>query len=40
VAKAVIGWLRPVEKTKDLDPALQKAIAATIAKAELVLPEA
>ncbi|KAL2826966.1 U3 small nucleolar RNA-associated protein 6-domain-containing protein [Aspergillus cavernicola] len=40
VAKEVINWLRPFEKTKNLDPSLQKAIAATIHKAELVLPEA
>jgi U3 small nucleolar RNA-associated protein 6 len=37
VAKEVISWLRPVEQTKDLDPSLQKAIAATIYKAEQVL---
>ncbi|KAL4884643.1 U3 small nucleolar RNA-associated protein 6-domain-containing protein [Aspergillus karnatakaensis] len=40
VAKEVVSWLRPVEQTKDLDPSLQKAIAATIGKAELVLQEA
>ncbi|KAL4779009.1 U3 small nucleolar RNA-associated protein 6-domain-containing protein [Aspergillus varians] len=40
VAKEVIGWLRPVEKTEDLDPSIQKVIAATIHKAELVLQEA
>ncbi|KAI9373691.1 U3 small nucleolar RNA-associated protein 6-domain-containing protein [Aspergillus egyptiacus] len=39
VLKEVVSWLRPVEKTKDLDPSLQKAIAATIHKAELVLQE-
>ncbi|KAL4906161.1 hypothetical protein BDW74DRAFT_177186 [Aspergillus multicolor] len=40
VAKEVISWLRPVEKTKDLDPLIQQVIAATIHKAELVLQEA
>ncbi|KAL4913726.1 U3 small nucleolar RNA-associated protein 6-domain-containing protein [Aspergillus aurantiobrunneus] len=40
VAKEIISWLRPVEKTKDLDPSIQKVIAATIRKAELVLQEA
>ncbi|KAL3479160.1 U3 small nucleolar RNA-associated protein 6-domain-containing protein [Aspergillus californicus] len=40
VAKEIISWLRPVEKTKYLDPSLQMAIAATIHKAELVLQEA
>ncbi|RDW86456.1 snoRNA-binding rRNA-processing protein UTP6 [Aspergillus mulundensis] len=39
VAKEVISWLRPVEKTRDLDPSIQKVIAATIHKAELVLQE-
>ncbi|KAL4945172.1 hypothetical protein BDV06DRAFT_48156 [Aspergillus oleicola] len=37
VAKEVISWLQSVEKTKDLDPSIQKAIAATIHKAEQVL---
>ncbi|KAL4979344.1 U3 small nucleolar RNA-associated protein 6-domain-containing protein [Aspergillus desertorum] len=40
VAKEVIDWLRPIEKTKDLDPSIQRVIAATIHKAELVLQEA
>ncbi|KAL4820773.1 U3 small nucleolar RNA-associated protein 6-domain-containing protein [Aspergillus spinulosporus] len=40
VAKEVIDWLRPVEKTKDLDLSIQKVIAATIHKAELVLQKA
>ncbi|KAL4928465.1 snoRNA-binding rRNA-processing protein UTP6 [Aspergillus undulatus] len=37
VAKEVVRWLRTVEKTKDLDPSIQKVIAATIHKAEQVL---
>ncbi|KAL5335725.1 U3 small nucleolar RNA-associated protein 6-domain-containing protein [Aspergillus crustosus] len=37
VAKEVISWLSPVEQTKDLDPSLHKAIAATILRAEQVL---
>lgn len=40
VAKEVVSWLHPIEKTKDLDPAIQTVIAATIHKAELVLQEA
>lgn len=40
VAKEVVTWLHPIEKTKDLDPAIQTVIAATIHKAELALQEA
>ncbi|KAL4810373.1 U3 small nucleolar RNA-associated protein 6-domain-containing protein [Aspergillus unguis] len=40
IAKEVINWLRPVEKTTDLDASIQKVIAATIHKAELVLQTA
>ncbi|KKK18459.1 hypothetical protein P175DRAFT_0445924 [Aspergillus ochraceoroseus IBT 24754] len=40
VAKETISWLQPLGKTADLDPSLQKAIAATIQKADLVLQSA
>lgn len=39
VSKEVISWLRPVGNTTGLDPSIQKVIAATIHKAELVLQE-
>lgn len=34
LAQEVIAWLIPLEKTDDLDPALQKVLAATIGSAE------
>lgn len=37
LAQEVIGWLQPLEKTEDLDPALQKVLAATIRSAERTL---
>ncbi|KAL4958191.1 U3 small nucleolar RNA-associated protein 6-domain-containing protein [Aspergillus filifer] len=37
VAKEVISWLQPVEKTKDLDASIQTVIAATIHKAQQAL---
>ncbi|GFF52825.1 U3 small nucleolar RNA-associated protein 6 [Aspergillus udagawae] len=39
VAKEVVSWLQPFQKTEDLDPALQKVIAATIHNAERVLQQ-
>ncbi|KAF7121598.1 hypothetical protein CNMCM5793_009068 [Aspergillus hiratsukae] len=39
VAKEVVSWLQPFLKTEDLDPALQKVIAATIHNAERVLQQ-
>ncbi|RAH78173.1 hypothetical protein BO86DRAFT_458660 [Aspergillus japonicus CBS 114.51] len=37
VAKEVISWLQPLEKTEGLDPSLQKAISATVRNAECVV---
>ncbi|PYH80006.1 hypothetical protein BO82DRAFT_313660 [Aspergillus uvarum CBS 121591] len=37
VAKEVISWLQPLEKTEGLDPSLQKAISATVRNAERVV---
>lgn len=37
LAQEVISWLQPLEKTEDLDPALQKVLAATIRSAERTL---
>ncbi|KAL4888288.1 U3 small nucleolar RNA-associated protein 6-domain-containing protein [Aspergillus ambiguus] len=37
VAKEIVGWLQPLEKAEDLDPALQKAIAATVRNVERVV---
>ncbi|RAL10882.1 snoRNA-binding rRNA-processing protein UTP6 [Aspergillus homomorphus CBS 101889] len=37
VAKEVISWLQPIEKTEGLDLSLQKAISATIRNAERVV---
>ncbi|PWY92560.1 hypothetical protein BO70DRAFT_425239 [Aspergillus heteromorphus CBS 117.55] len=37
VARGIISWLQPLEKTEGLDPSLQKAIAATIRNAEQVV---
>ncbi|KAL4800414.1 U3 small nucleolar RNA-associated protein 6-domain-containing protein [Aspergillus venezuelensis] len=37
VAKEVISWLQPLEKTKDLDSSIQTVIAATIHKAQQAL---
>ncbi|KAF9889178.1 U3 snoRNP protein [Aspergillus nanangensis] len=34
VAKEIINWLQPLEKTEGLDPALQKAIAVTVRNAQ------
>ncbi|KAH1475212.1 hypothetical protein KXX53_005672 [Aspergillus fumigatus] len=39
VAKEVVSWLQPFQKIEDLDPALQKVIAATIHNAERVLQQ-
>ncbi|RHZ48477.1 snoRNA-binding rRNA-processing protein UTP6 [Aspergillus thermomutatus] len=39
VAKEVVSWLQPFQTTEDLDPALQKVIAATIHNAERVLQQ-
>lgn len=36
-AQEVINWLQPLKKTEDLDPALQKVLAATIRGAERTL---
>ncbi|KAL2854331.1 U3 small nucleolar RNA-associated protein 6-domain-containing protein [Aspergillus pseudoustus] len=40
IAKEVVSWLNTVNKTKDLDPSLQKVLAVTIQKADQVLQEA
>lgn len=40
VAQEVIDWLQPLAKTEDLDPALQKVMAATIRSAERTLEQA
>lgn len=37
LAQEAINWLQPLEKTENLDPALQKVIAATIRSAERTL---
>lgn len=34
LAQEVVAWLKPLEKTDDLDPALQKVLAATVGSAE------
>ncbi|EAU34943.1 conserved hypothetical protein [Aspergillus terreus NIH2624] len=39
VAKEIIGWLQPLENTENLDPALQKAIGATVRNAERVVQQ-
>lgn len=33
LAQEVVAWLKPLEKADDLDPALQKVLAATIGSA-------
>ncbi|GKZ32991.1 U3 snoRNP protein [Aspergillus brasiliensis] len=40
VAKEIVSWLQPLEKTEGLDVSLQKAISATIRNAERVIQEA
>jgi U3 small nucleolar RNA-associated protein 6 len=35
----VIDWLQPVRATEDLDPSLQKVIAATVRNAERAAQE-
>ncbi|PLB53060.1 hypothetical protein P170DRAFT_403827 [Aspergillus steynii IBT 23096] len=39
IAREVINWLQPLEKTEDLDPSLRMVLAATIQKAEQVLQQ-
>ncbi|RAK99849.1 snoRNA-binding rRNA-processing protein UTP6 [Aspergillus ibericus CBS 121593] len=40
VAKEIVNWLQPLEKTEGLDASLQKAIVATLRNAERVVQEA
>lgn len=39
VAREVVNWLQPLARTEDLDPALQKVMAATILSAERTLAQ-
>lgn len=39
IAKEVVNWLQPLEKTEGLDPSLRMVLAATVQKAEQVLQQ-